>query len=183
MEILPIILIIGSVAIAIWENIVLYTYLILTENKTYHENIACGYITIKFILNILYAIYIYHTDFLKKENKNWDKLKSIIIAVNICGVILYSDINMYGIFIPVITVEFIIFMVILSSIVLIVLLLLFSVLLFGKKQNVTTRQSITIEYPIIIIEVPQLATPATIELHNSNIPQATLVTIRQGTTI
>ena len=122
-------------------------------------------------------LYIYCVDVLKKENKDWDKLKSIIIAVNISGVILYSDINMYGIFIPIITVEFIIFMVLLSSIVFIVLLLLFSVLIFGKKRN------ITIENPVIIIQVPQLATPTTVGLNNPNIPQATPVTITQGTTI
>lgn len=177
MEIIPNILIIYSICIAIWEKIIIYTYLIFTENKTYHENIACAYTIIKCILNILYAIYIFCVDVLKKENKYWDKLKSIIIAVNISGVILYSDINMYGIFIPIITVEFIVFMVVLSFIGLIVLLLLFSVCIFGKKQN------ITIENSVIIIQVPQLAIPTTIGLNNYNIPQATPVTITQGTTI
>ena len=132
MEIIPNILIIYSICIAIWEKIIIYTYLIFTENKTYHENIACAYTIIKCILNILYAIYIFCVDVLKKENKDWDKLKSIIIAVNISGVILYSDINMYGIFIPIITVEFIVFMVVLSFIGLIVLLLLFKSKLYAS---------------------------------------------------
>lgn len=90
--IFPIVVIVASTFIGLYEAIVFYKYQTSTKHKTNYENTACKFTIMKSILNILYSIYILHTDVLKKkENKAWDVLKMIIFGINIWAA--YSSIK------------------------------------------------------------------------------------------
>jgi len=174
--ILPIILISVFIIIGLYELVIVFNYLLSIDNKTKYENIACVYTIIKSVLNLLYAIYILRTDFLKKkEDKIWDKLKMLIFVINIWGVVLYNDnLKKYGIFIPVIIIEFVIFMIIISLIIFVIC-----------TKDTRSKDLIIInenECPVVI-NIPQLAVPVNIELTNLYVPQATPVNINLGTVI
>ena len=93
----------------------------------------------------------------------------LIIIINIWGAALYSNLKNYGVFIPVIILEFTIF-VITWSFFGFVIILLFIVTIDNKPRprNIIA----TAECPVIIINIPQLAMPANVELTSLDIPQA-----------
>ena len=109
--IFPILVIFSSIVIALWEATIVYKYQ-TSINKNKYQNDACLFTIIKSILNILYAIYIFRDEILKRKEKCWDFLKILTMVINIWCIILYSNLNKFGIFIQVILLEFIIISVI-----------------------------------------------------------------------
>jgi len=121
-------------------------------------------------MHLVFCIEIIKSD----ENIYWPLIKKIIIGTNIWCIPLLCELSKYGMFIPMIALEFNIF----------TMICLINILPPEKIYYIFYNKSIistTSEYPTIIINIPQLAIPANpaiLESTTFHIPQASIINMR-----
>jgi len=147
------------IGIGLWEITIVYTYQ-TSMNKTSYENDACSLTIIRLIINILNGINILCVyNLKKKDNIYWNTLVGYMILINIVtyiiNVSLFTNLKKYGVFIPVILLEFIMYMITMSIVVL---------LLFISYVGIINNNE--------LLYIPQIAVRVdNIEIADVNIPE------------
>jgi hypothetical protein len=127
LKIVPTIIIITFLLLSIYEIITSCEYIFMVKNKNNFQNNILTFIILRYILNILFCIYLYKI-YIKKINEY--KLGDIIfypvvLIFNVFTINFFININNCGVFKIVIFIEFVLFTTISALILLILCFMLF----------------------------------------------------------